>query len=64
MEKNSEQQDTGAPFCNFQSMKSPMKLNNLLLRYFCCINWFDKSDTGGLANEDYLLNPIVSSWLH
>ena len=26
--------------CNFQSMKTPVKLNNLLSKFFCCITWF------------------------
>ena len=26
--------------CNFQSMKSPVKLNSLLSKFFCYITWF------------------------
>ena len=26
--------------CNFQSMKSPVELNNLLPKFFCYITWF------------------------
>ena len=26
--------------CNFQSMKSPVKLNSLFSKFFCCITWF------------------------
>ena len=28
--------------CNFQSMKSPVELNSLLLKFFCYVNWFDE----------------------
>ena len=27
--------------CNFQSIKSPVELNNLFLKFFCRITWFD-----------------------
>ena len=27
--------------CNFQSMKSPVKLNSFFLKLFCYITWFD-----------------------
>ena len=29
--------------CNFQSMKSPVELNSLLLTIFCYITWFDET---------------------
>ena len=45
---------------NFQSMKSPVELNRLLLKFFCYATWFMRDDTGGLAYEAYLSNPTVS----
>ena len=47
--------------CNFQSIKRPVELNTLLLKFFCHVTWFDEEWHGGLANETYLSNPIVSS---
>ena len=29
--------------CNFQSMKSPVELNSLFLKFFCYITWFDET---------------------
>ena len=29
--------------CNFQSIKSPVELNSLFSKFFCCIIWFVKS---------------------
>ena len=46
--------------CNFQSMKSPVELNSLLLKFFCHVTWFDKREAGGLANETYFSNSILS----
>ena len=34
--------NTRVTVCNFQSMKSPMKLNSLLLKFFCCVTWFEE----------------------
>ena len=48
------------PVCNFQSMKSTVELNSLFLKFFY-ITWFDKRDTGGLANETFTSNPIISA---
>ena len=31
-----------ASFCNFQSMKRPVELNGLLLKFFCYVTWFDE----------------------
>ena len=51
--------------CNFQSMKSSVKLNGLLPKFFCYITWLlyqlIRRDTGRLANEAFTLNPFVSS---
>ena len=47
--------------CNFQSMKGPVELNSLFLKFFCYIAWFDEHDTGGLANGAFTSNPIMSS---
>ena len=50
--------------CNFQSMKSPMELNSLLSKFFCYITWLlcqlVRRNTERLANEVFMLNPIVS----
>ena len=27
--------------CDFQSMKSAVELNSFLLKFFCCVTWFD-----------------------
>ena len=46
--------------CNFQSMKSFLELNSLFVKFFSYITWFDERDTGGLANEAFTSNPIMS----
>ena len=51
--------------CNFQSMKSPVKLNSLLLKLFCYITWLlyhlIRRDTGRLTNEAFTSNSFISS---
>ena len=47
--------------CNFQSMKSPVEVNSLFLKFICYITWFDVRDTGGLTNEAFTSNFIISS---
>ena len=51
--------------CDFQSMKSPLELNSILSKVFCCITWLlyqlIRRDTGRLVNEVFTSNPIVSS---
>ena len=51
--------------CNFQSMKSSVELNSLLSKFFRYIIWLLHQliirDTGRLANEAFMSNPIVSS---
>ena len=47
--------------CSFQSMKSPMELNSLFLKFFCYTPGLIRRDTGRLANEAFTSNPIVSS---
>ena len=47
--------------CNFQPIKGPVEFNSLLLKFFVMSRGLTRSDTGGLANEAYLSNPIVSS---
>ena len=34
-------EDDYSTVCNFQSMTSPVELNNLFLKFFCYITWFD-----------------------
>ena len=50
--------------CNFQYMKSPVKLNGLLSKFFCYITCFVnhliRRDTRRLTNEVFTSNPIVS----
>ena len=47
--------------CNFQSMKSHVKLNSLFLKFFSYITCLITRDTGHLANEGFTSNPMVSS---
>ena len=53
------------PVCKIQSMKSPMELNSLFSKFFCCITWLlyhlIRRDTEPLANKAFKSNPIVSS---
>ena len=32
--------NTRVTVCNFQSVKSHMKVNSVLLKFFCCVTWF------------------------
>ena len=45
---------------DFQSMKSPVELNNLLLKFCCYVTWLMRGNSGSLANEAYLSKSIVS----
>ena len=49
---------------NFQSMKRPVELNSLLLKFFCYITWLlyqlTRRETGRLGKEPFSSNPIVS----
>ena len=45
---------------NFQSMKSPVEQNSLFLKFFSYILGLIRRDTGRLANEAFMSNPIVS----
>ena len=46
---------------NFQSVKSLVELNSLLLNFFITSHSLMRNETGGLAKEVYLSNPIASS---
>ena len=50
--------------CNFQSVKSPVELNSLLLKFFCYITWLlyhlIRRDIGRLTNEAFTSNPFIS----
>ena len=53
--------------CNFQSMKSPVELNNLLLKFFCYVTWFDERQNWrpckrGLFFKSYCFFEIISYW--
>ena len=49
--------------CNFQSIKSPVELNSLFLKFFsyntCFLYHLIRRDGGRLANESFTSNPIV-----
>ena len=45
--------------CNFQFMKSPVELNSLSENCFISLGLM-RDETGGLANETYFSNSIVS----
>ena len=46
--------------CSFQSMKGPVKLNNLFLKYFVVSPGLIRRDTEQIENEAFTSNPIVS----
>ena len=46
--------------CNFQYMKSLVELNSLFLKFFCYTSCLMRRTTGGLANEGFTSNHIVS----
>ena len=41
-------------------MKNPVKLNSLLLKFFVMSPGLMRDEPGGLVNEAYFSNPIVS----
>ena len=45
--------------CNFQSMKSPVELNSLFLKFFCYTTWFDHGDATMEALQTRLLRQIL-----
>ena len=49
--------------CNFQSMKSPVELGSLFLKFFCYVVTSPaliRCDTGCRAHKAFTSNPIVS----
>ena len=53
--------------CNFQSIKCPLELNSLLLKFFCYVTWFDERRNWRPCKRDlhfkfYSLFEIVPSW--
>ena len=47
--------------CNFQSMKSSVEMNSLVLNFFVITPGLIRRDTGRLTNEAFTSNPIISS---
>ena len=60
IQMNVSKTDCEISVCDFQSMKNPVKLNSLLLKFFVMSPGLMRDEPGGLVNEAYFSNPIVS----